>query len=73
MMCMKHTTNKRNMVGKSLAFPLLESSHCISNEGKLKPENPDRLIFLSKLLNMDKKSQRHPSHNTALASHCAEA
>lgn len=38
--------------------------------GRVKPENPDRLIVLSKLLNMDKKSQRHPSHSTALAFHC---
>lgn len=41
--------------------------------GKLKPLNPDRLIVLSRLLNTDKKSPRHPSRSIAPASHCVKA
>lgn len=36
-----------------------------SQGGKLKPLNPDRLIVLSRLLNTDKRSQRHPFHSSA--------
>lgn len=41
--------------------------------GNLKPLNPDRLIVLSRLLNTDKKSPRHPSRSTAPALHCVKA
>lgn len=40
---------------------------------ELKPVNPDRLIVLNKLMDMDKNSQRHPYHGTACDFHCVEA
>lgn len=46
--------------GTSLENLLYSVSTLRIQEGKLKPVNPDRLIVLSKLMDMDKKSQRYP-------------
>ena len=60
---------KRNIPGISPALTVMHSAQA----WELKTINPDRLIVLNKLMDMDKKSQRHPHHSAARASHCVEA